>query len=208
MAAPESDRRSHEIRFKRLGDSHLWRVDESGSPIEDYGKPGTPVVRESPAHSDAVDCTPPHREVAIKVTAWVDEGVAPLAQAINEFLHVRTMQSCEGPAEVTFTYGEEADLSYEEVAGFALWLANEFAERREDAVAVTLVCKSLFRFFIRLQVEPDAVERVAAELCAMAHRFANDTPRRRMSELRRTRQPPCSTPGPDHAAPANGSLTA
>lgn len=154
----------------------------------------------------------PHREVAIKVTAWVDEGVAPLVQAINEFLHVRTTQSCEGPAVVTFTYGEDADLSYEAVAGFALWLANEFAERREEAVAVTLVCKSLFRFFICLQVEPDAVKRVAAELRAMAYRFANDTPRRRMSELRRcgalqhSEKPVVEPPAPTEVEPLEKAL--
>jgi hypothetical protein len=36
-----------------------------------------------------------HREVPVKVTAWVDEGVAPLVAALNEFRDVMTLDSCE-----------------------------------------------------------------------------------------------------------------
>jgi hypothetical protein len=39
-----------------------------------------------------------HREVPIKVTAWIDEGVVPLVLALNEFEDVMTVASCEeGP---------------------------------------------------------------------------------------------------------------
>jgi hypothetical protein len=37
-----------------------------------------------------------HREIPVKVTAWVDEGVAPLVVALNEFDQVLTVGSCEG----------------------------------------------------------------------------------------------------------------
>lgn len=124
-----------------------------------------------------------HKETSVKVNAWVDRGVAPLVQALNEFPQVYTLQSCEGPAEVTFTYGTEDGLPWAESVKFALWLANEFAERREEATCVTLTCQRRFRFHIRLQVEPDAVARVAAELRAMAYRFTETGPRDRMADF-------------------------
>lgn len=49
-----------------------------------------------------------HVEVPIKVTAWVDEGVAPLVRALNEYPGVVTVDSCQcdsrdGKARVDFT---------------------------------------------------------------------------------------------------------
>ncbi len=39
-----------------------------------------------------------HTEIPIKVTAWVDEGVAPLVSALNDVEGVMTVGSCEdGP---------------------------------------------------------------------------------------------------------------
>ena len=38
----------------------------------------------------------PHREIPVKVTAWVDEGVAPLVVALNELPDVMTLDSCQG----------------------------------------------------------------------------------------------------------------
>jgi hypothetical protein len=37
-----------------------------------------------------------HREVPIKVTAWIDEGVVPLVEALNTYPQVVTVASCEG----------------------------------------------------------------------------------------------------------------
>lgn len=36
-----------------------------------------------------------HREIPIKVTAWVDEGVASLVSALNEYDQLVTLDSCE-----------------------------------------------------------------------------------------------------------------
>ena len=41
-----------------------------------------------------------HREIPVKVTAWVDEGVAPLVRALNDFDRVMTVDSCEGKRAV------------------------------------------------------------------------------------------------------------
>ena len=49
----------------------------------------------------------PHEEIPIKVTAWVDRGIAPLVEALNKFPDIITVDSCEGrdsqPAHVYFT---------------------------------------------------------------------------------------------------------
>jgi hypothetical protein len=41
-------------------------------------------------------CSQMHRERPIKVTAWVDEGVVALVEALNEWHEVVTLDSCEG----------------------------------------------------------------------------------------------------------------
>lgn len=51
-----------------------------------------------------------HKEIAIKVTAFVDEGIAPLVLALNEIPDLVTLESCEasGPMQeawVCFEYG-------------------------------------------------------------------------------------------------------
>ncbi len=56
-----------------------------------------------------------HREVPVKVTAWVDEGVADLVLALNEIPGVKTLDSCQadpdhGLASVMFCTHAEAEL--------------------------------------------------------------------------------------------------
>ncbi len=130
--------------------------------------------RQTQTSTEVVVLDMGHKEVCVKVNAWVDEGVAPLVQALNQFLHVRTQQSCEGPAEVTFTYGEETGLPCGMAIRFALWLTDEFAVRGEEQAALRVVCLPHRRFLLGLQVDPEAVDRIAAELRAMAHRFRDD----------------------------------
>ena len=49
-----------------------------------------------------------HKEIRISVNAWIDEGVAPLVEALNLFPDVLTLESCEcavdGFASVTFDH--------------------------------------------------------------------------------------------------------
>ena len=49
-----------------------------------------------------------HIEVAVKVTAFVDEGVAPLVEALNATNRILTVSSCQGdgqsPSHVYFRY--------------------------------------------------------------------------------------------------------
>jgi hypothetical protein len=53
-----------------------------------------------------------HRQVAVKVTALVDEGVAELVEALNRIDGVRTLESCQGHADyarVLFVVGNETN---------------------------------------------------------------------------------------------------
>jgi hypothetical protein len=45
-----------------------------------------------------------HREVPVKVTAWVDEGVAPLVEALNSYDQIVTLDSCEGHGDERGAY--------------------------------------------------------------------------------------------------------
>jgi hypothetical protein len=40
-----------------------------------------------------------HTEISVKVNAYVDAGVAPLVEALNQFPEVVTLDSCEGSAD-------------------------------------------------------------------------------------------------------------
>jgi hypothetical protein len=54
------------------------------------------IGRKKSANKD--DWLSSHHEIPVKVTAWIDEGVAPLVAALNEFEDVVTVDSCqEGP---------------------------------------------------------------------------------------------------------------
>jgi hypothetical protein len=54
----------------------------------------------------------PHREIPVRVTAWVDEGIADLVTALNEVPGVMTLDSCQedpnGLARVTFCTHDDA----------------------------------------------------------------------------------------------------
>jgi len=53
-----------------------------------------------------------HREVQVKVNAFVDEGIAPLITALNEFERVETVDSCQG-------YGDQLAYTYFRFRGTA-----------------------------------------------------------------------------------------
>lgn len=71
-----------------------------------------------------------HKTIPVKVNALVDEGVAPLVNALNEFPAVLTVDSCQGhngdPAYVFFHYvGEDGG------PRFAQWLNKGLHEVAE-----------------------------------------------------------------------------
>lgn len=65
---------------------------------------------------EMLTCEHVHTEVPVKVTAWIDAGIAPLVKAMNELPDVVTLQSCQGrPGRSAYVYftthgGTTADL--------------------------------------------------------------------------------------------------
>ena len=60
-----------------------------------------------------------HCVTRVKVTAWVDQGIAPLVEALNAYPNLVTCESCErdteGNAYVLFTAFEEAEIFAETI---------------------------------------------------------------------------------------------
>lgn len=83
-----------------------------------------------------------HRQTWVKVNAPVDEGIAPLIEALSQFSGVRTLDSCEGTGDsawVCFDCGEE---DWRELSEFVLSvlgppLMTEFGDRVELRVIIT-----------------------------------------------------------------------
>ncbi len=107
-----------------------------------------------------------HRQVLVKVNAPVDEGIAEVVSALNEFPGLYTTQSCQGREDgyafVWFRYGEDAH----EAADFVVWLSKELG-----VLGVRLLAEwaggSALR--VELRVEPPAVRELAARLRDLSH---------------------------------------
>lgn len=126
--------------------------------------------------------TPPaqikHREVLVKVNAWVDEEVAGLVRALNRFERVQTTSSCEDStggddspiAVVTFRYGD----TWFDTIRFSLWLADELGRRLEEAAWVSIACYAQHRAEASIHVQEEATQRIVGELDAIASRWNPD----------------------------------
>jgi hypothetical protein len=114
----------------------------------------------------------PHAEVEVRVKVLVDERIAPIVAALNDFPGLFTDSSCQGdepdgPGVVTFSYGD----NWQEAAAFCLWLREEFGQRREEGAGLRLTCMRWHQVAASMCVEWAAVDRVAAELRALAYTF-------------------------------------
>jgi hypothetical protein len=70
------------------------------------------------------DSRRPHKEVQVKVNAWVDEGIAPIITALNQFERVETVDSCQGygskwEAESIGVWGDQLAYTYFRFRGTA-----------------------------------------------------------------------------------------
>lgn len=124
----------------------------------------------------AIEETLAHREVEVRVKALVDEKIAPLVGALNDFQKLFTETSCQGyppdgPGVIGFQYGDD----WREAVMFCLWLHDELRQRQEEGASVSVSCGRYFHVTGRLDVKWSAVERVAAELRALACKFTSTT---------------------------------
>ncbi len=90
---------------------------------------GLPASRYS--GSSVRQGTPRHEQVAVKVNAWVDRGVAPLVEALAEFPGLISVESCQGgevdapDAYVTFVSGE----GWQELGAFLAWFSSALGDQ-------------------------------------------------------------------------------
>jgi hypothetical protein len=124
-----------------------------------------PLTKHS--HTRGIAPIRPHREVAVKVNAMVDAGIAPLVLALSE-LPVWTLDSCQGrkdhlkdkPAHVYFRY--QGNPAHEPL--FIACLASAMGQRCQE--------ESLYRLQMEwtggesplgiIECSPTTIEQVAA----------------------------------------------
>jgi hypothetical protein len=115
-----------------------------------------------------------HEEIPVKVTAWIDRGVAPVVEALNAFGHVLTVDSCEcderQAASVLFRVRGNAD----DATGFASRLASTLNGRSSD---VSYLLQAEWRPgedepLLALSCPPDQVP-LLANLISFAHTRAS-----------------------------------
>ncbi len=107
-----------------------------------------------------------HREIPVKVTAWIDEGIAPLVAALNEHADVVTLDSCQGGGDelayVFFAYRGDARAA----VLFAADLAAALAPHEEAAdYALTAEWRpGAGEPVFQLACPPDHADRLASVL--------------------------------------------
>jgi hypothetical protein len=126
---------------------------------------------------------PPHKEVLVKVNAYVDEGLAPLVEVLNTFDKVHTWESCQGKPEgewayVLVGYGTPEDTPFEEMATFANRLAFSLAKHfiAGSVVVITIEWSGYpLRPFIKLEVSSEDIEVVTLALSSARQEFESST---------------------------------
>lgn len=106
----------------------------------------------------------PHQTVLVKVNAPVDEGIAGVVAALNEFPNLYTTQSCQGRddgyAFVWFRYGKDVH----ESADFLVW----FSKRISIVPGVRVLAEaSGSTMRLELRIEHPAIHEAANRLREM-----------------------------------------
>ncbi len=111
-----------------------------------------------------------HREIAVKVTAWVDEAVAPLVEALNEYPWVVTLDSCEGYGEAdSYVFFRVRTESPREAAIFAADLAAILTSDIQHSLEVEWRGENTLPL-VCIACERQAIPAVSALLRAGANR--------------------------------------
>jgi len=80
-----------------------------------------------------------HAEIPVKVNAWVDEGIAPLVEALNEFERVWTAASCENDASPSLTpYAAYVMFSYQGSGAEATLFGAKLVEALGESIPFCL----------------------------------------------------------------------
>ena len=112
-----------------------------------------------------------HTQVAVKVNAFVDEGIARLVEALGLFQEIQTIESCEGSSEhrayVYFVHCGEVD----EFAQFIHKLSVQLGARQPACCEYVLVLEWMAGTEIpiaKLELEKSYVEGLATTIRKIA----------------------------------------
>lgn len=112
----------------------------------------------------------PHRQIPVKVTAFVDEGIAPVVQALNTIDGVSTFSSCQGIqgreyAHVYFDFGQHSRNHWFRLAKLANKLAGTLsANGVYDADVCLEWTGDKENPFISIEFEPQHIAQIARVL--------------------------------------------
>jgi hypothetical protein len=115
-----------------------------------------------------------HREVPIKVNAWVDEGIAPLVAALNEFEGLQTVESCQGAhgrlAYVYFKYRGRSMDALVFVDALANALSKGSRSQYDHTVRIEWTDDNP-EPMAQILVAPQFVDQIASALSSIAKAF-------------------------------------
>ncbi|MFH2057232.1 MAG: hypothetical protein ABIJ61_14840 [bacterium] len=111
-----------------------------------------------------------HKQTWVKVNAPVDDGIASLVMALNEFEGIITVDSCQGtenePAYVFFTCLGDGDSLYSFVSKLAASLSAHLDSCSEWSLI--LEWAGAEQPLARLEIQPASVIRLAKEVREVA----------------------------------------
>ena len=113
-----------------------------------------------------------HPQAWVKVNAPVDEGVAPIIEALSAFPQLVTIESCQGDGErpmwVCFQYGDTVKHPWHDLSGFVLgWLGPGLMSRVGDAVTIQLTVGTFGQVQAELTIQPGAEKMVVRAIRAL-----------------------------------------
>jgi hypothetical protein len=120
----------------------------------------------------------PHREILIKINAWVDEGIAPLVETLNRIDGVLTLESCQGDpeheAQIDLYYGQFARTSPAQLATFADAIATALIKggSHRSRVAVEWLGGNMPRILLSMPTED--ISLVTSALVPLAYPYGNN----------------------------------
>lgn len=104
--------------------------------------------------------------IPLKVNAWIDEGVAPLVEALNEIPDIETLDSCEddsGAARVYFRFRgpDTAEVTIARTSELARMLNGALVRYEVD-----IEFRGDYDPIARIATAPDSVQDLAAAIRA------------------------------------------
>ena len=114
-----------------------------------------------------------HKQDSIKVNAWVDEGILPLVEVLNQFPEVMTVDSCQGEdkerfAHVYFHYCGPEGNTYSFVQGLSIAMGKHVPADNEYLIRLEWMAGGE-KPLIMLTMQPEFIKPLAEALTKKVH---------------------------------------